>query len=181
MPLPSRRFLAASVMLVATASVLLGLRQPPAERPALVVLVTVDQLRPDYFSRFGGQWTGGFRRLLDAGAVFPNGLQDHALTETAPGHATLLSGRDPARTGVFSNDFGVPDTATRLIGIPGATGASPHRFQGTTLVDWMKASDPALGFLSVSQKDRSAILPIGRSVGPVYWFTDGRFTTSSYY
>lgn len=181
MPLPSRRLLAASVILVTTASVLLGLRHPPAERPALVVVVTVDQLRPDYFSRFGGQWTGGFRRLLDAGAVFPNGLQDHALTETAPGHATLLSGRDPARTGVFSNDFGVPDTTTRLIGIPGATGASPHRFRGTTLVDWMKRADSGFRFLSVSQKDRSAILPVGRSVGPVYWFTDGRFTTSSYY
>ena len=90
--------------LVTTAFVLLGLRHPPAEPPALVVVVTVDQLRPDYFSRFGGQWTGGFRRLLDAGAVFPNGLQDHALTETAPGHATCPaaspgSGPIPRATG----------------------------------------------------------------------------------
>lgn len=181
MPLPSRRFFAACVTLVTTAVVLLGLRHPPEEPPALVVVVTVDQLRPDYFSRFGGQWTGGFRRLLDAGAVFPNGLQDHALTETAPGHATMLSGRDPARTGIPSNHFGVPDTTTTLIGFPGVTGASPRRFQGTTLVDWLKAADSGLKFLSVSQKDRSAILPVGRAVGPVYWFNDGRFTTSSYY
>jgi hypothetical protein len=33
----------------------------PARAPvSLVVLVAVDQLRPDYFARFGSQFTGGF-------------------------------------------------------------------------------------------------------------------------
>jgi hypothetical protein len=35
--------------------------------------------------------------------------------------------------------------------------------------------------LSVSRKDRGAILPIGRAKGDVYWFAGGRFTTSRYY
>jgi hypothetical protein len=45
----------------------------------------------------------------------------------------------------------------------------------------MRASDPALRFLSVSRKDRGAILPVGAGKGPVFWYTGGRFTTSSYY
>jgi predicted AlkP superfamily pyrophosphatase or phosphodiesterase len=35
--------------------------------------------------------------------------------------------------------------------------------------------------LSVSRKDRGAILPVGRSRGNVYWFDHGIFTTSTWY
>lgn len=161
---------------------LLGLRPGAPTPPALLVVITVDQLRPDYLSRFEGEWTGGFHRLLGSGATFLNGLQDHAITETAPGHATVLSGRDPARTGIVNNTFGVSDTSVRLLGArEGTTGASPRRFEGTTLVDWMTRRDPGMRFLSVSAKDRSAILVIGRSRGPVYWYDANRFTTSTWY
>ncbi len=154
---------------------------PAPPRPTLLVMVTVDQLRPDYFARWSTQWQGGFRRLLRDGAVFPNALQDHAVTETAPGHATVLSGRHPASTGIVLNELGVPDSSASLLGVPGAMGASPRRFVGTTLIDWLRRADPATQFLSVSRKDRGAILPIGRSRGPVYWYAAGRFTTSTYY
>jgi hypothetical protein len=152
-----------------------------ADETRLVVVITIDQMRGDYLQRWGGQWRGGFRRLLDAGAVFPNGAQDHALTETAPGHATVLSGRDPGHTGIVINELGVPDSTTTILGAPKAKGASPRRFIGTTLVDWMVRADTATRFLSVSLKDRGAILPIGQLRGPVFWYVDGRFTTSTYY
>ncbi|MEO7996151.1 MAG: alkaline phosphatase family protein, partial [Gemmatimonadaceae bacterium] len=46
----------------------------------------------------------------------------------------------------------------------------------------MKANDRNTKFLSVSRKDRGAILPIGKSKGDVYWYTpQGNFTTSTYY
>ena len=69
----------------------------PRERPRLAVLIVVDQMRPDYFTRFGPQLTGGLKRILDEGTLFVDGRQDHGMTETAPGHSTLLSGRPPAR------------------------------------------------------------------------------------
>lgn len=160
----------------------MALVQPgPPSGPALVVVVTVDQLRPDYFDRWKGQWQGGFRGLLEDGAVFLNGRQDHAQTETAPGHATVLSGRDPAHNGITNNELGVSDSSAPVIGFPEATGASPRRFVGTTLVDWMRRQDPGLKFLSVGGKDRSAILVIGRSTGPVFWYRRGQYTTSRYY
>ena len=152
----------------------------PAPKPRLVVVITVDQLRPDYFERWRPQLKGGLGRLLREGAVFTEAAQDHGVTETAPGHSTVLSGRWPAHTGIISNERGVADRASPLVGAPGP-GASPHRFRGTALFDWLKAVSPAARALSVSRKDRGAILPIGRAREHVYWFSAGVFTTSAYY
>ncbi len=150
-------------------------------RPALAVLVVVDQMRGDYLDRFGPQLTGGLGRLARTGTVFTDARQEHAITETAPGHATLLSGRPPASTGIISNNRGVPDSAAPLVEGPAGWGASPARFRGTTLADWMLAADPGTRILSVSRKDRGAILPVGRVRGDVYWYAEGRFTTSRWY
>lgn len=155
---------------------------PTDSVPRLVVLLVVDQLRPDQLLRYRAEWTGGFKRILDQGVVFPAGEQDHAITQTGPGHSTILSGRFPAHTGIVTNDLGVPDSLATLLDDPKAVGASPRRFQGSALADWMIARDTATRVLSVAMKDRSAILPVGRSREQVYWWsTLGFFTTSRYY
>lgn len=154
-----------------------------AARPSLVVFITVDQMRADYFNRFGAELTGGLKRLRSTGAFFINGFQDHAITETAPGHASTMSGRFPVHTGIAMNSQGVNGVpnAQVLGGRPGES-ASPARFRGTTLTDWLRAADSRTRWLSVSRKDRGAILPIGRSKGDVYWYyPSGEFTTSRYY
>ena len=152
-----------------------------APPPKLVVFITVDAMRPDYLTRYGKQLTGGLGRLYNGGAVFTNGFQDHAITETAPGHSVIMSGRYPVHTGISANTAGVNDTTVSLIDASGL-GASPFRFRGTTLTDWLIAKDPRTRILSVSRKDRAAILPIGRSKQPVFWYAlNGNFTTSTYY
>jgi predicted AlkP superfamily pyrophosphatase or phosphodiesterase len=149
--------------------------------PKLVVFITVDAMRPDYLTRFSPQLTGGLGRLYNGGAVFTNGFQDHAITETAPGHSVIMSGRYPVHTGISANTAGVNDTTVTLVDAAGL-GASPFRFRGTTLTDWLMAKDPRARILSVSRKDRAAILPIGRSKQPVFWYApNGIFTTSTYY
>ena len=155
----------------------------PSPRPTLVVLLTVDQMRADYYDRFKSHLRVGFSRLYERGAVFDQAYQDHGFTETAPGHASLLSGRFPVHTGIATNAQGVNTSAAPVLGGgPADPGASPFRFQGTTLIDWMRTANPSARFLSVSRKDRGAILPIGTSRGDVYWFaTTGQFTTSTYY
>jgi arylsulfatase A-like enzyme len=153
----------------------------PARVPTLVVFFTVDQLRPDYFERWRTQLTGGLGRLARGGAFYTNAFQDHALTETAPGHATTMSGRFPRRTGIVRNSAGVQDPQQPLVGARGA-GASPFRFRGTTLTDWLRTKNPRTRALSVSGKDRGAILPIGRDAQQVFWYASpGLFTTSTYY
>src|SRR5262245_31289949 len=111
---------------------------PPPPRPKLAVLIPVDQIRPDYFARGKSRLTGGLGQLATEGAFFTEGYQDHAITETAPGHSTILSGRWPAHTGIITNEAGVPDSLAPLLGTSGP-GASPRRFRGTTLFDWLKA------------------------------------------
>ena len=158
-----------------------GAQRAPTKRPKLVLFITIDAMRPDYLQRWDSQLSGGLARLYRDGAVFTNGYQDHAITETAPGHAATMSGRFPVHTGIVANTAGVNDSTMPLLE-SSALGASPFRFRGTTLTDWLAAKDPRTRVLSVSRKDRAAILPIGRSKRPVYWYGgNGKFTTSSYY
>lgn len=150
-------------------------------KPTLVLFLTIDQLGSDYLERYGGNLTSGLARLRDEGALWVRGLHDHAIAETAPGHASTMSGRFPASTGISSNSQGVNTPDAPLVA-GRDVGASPFRFKGTTLYDWMKAADPATRVLSVSRKDRGAILPIGRAKVDVYWWvSQGLFTTSRYY
>jgi predicted AlkP superfamily pyrophosphatase or phosphodiesterase len=159
-----------------------GSQVPDTARPKLVLFITIDAMRPDYLPRFESQLTGGLARFYKGGAVFTNGYQDHGITETAPGHSATMSGRFPVHNGIVANAAGVNDTTVTLIDAPGILGASPFRFRGTTLTDWLIAKDPRTRVLSVSRKDRAAILPIGRSKQPVFWYApNGIFTTSTYY
>lgn len=154
---------------------------PLPATPSLIVFITVDQMRADYLPRFASQLTGGLGRLYRGGAVFTNAYQDHAITETAPGHSVTMSGRFPEHTGIVMNVQGVPDAQAPLIG-GGGPGASPYRFRGSALIDWLRLKDPRSRALSVSRKDRGAILPLGRAHQSVFWYaSDGRFTTSTYY
>ncbi len=154
-----------------------------AQRPTLVVVIIVDQLRPEYLSAWDAQLTGGLARFRRDAAYFTNAFQDHAVTETAPGHSVILAGRFPYSTGILSNSRGVNTADVRLLDSPD-TGASPFRFRGTTLADWMTARNPATRVLSVSRKDRTAILPVAPAHTPtVLWYSPktGRFTTSTWY
>ena len=121
-----------------------------AAPPTLVVQITVDQLRPDYLDTWSSQFTGGLARLLKHGAFFTNASHDHATTETAPGHATLWSGRYPSHTGVVLNEIGVADPQSPLL-LGRGGGASPYRFRGSALFDWMRTRDQFSRALSVSR------------------------------
>ena len=166
---------------IAATSLIASSLAAQAAPPTLVVQITVDQLRPDYLDTWASQFTGGLARLLKQGAFFTNASHDHATTETAPGHATLWSGRYPSHTGVVLNEIGVADPQSPLL-LGRGGGASPYRFRGSSLFDWMRSRDQFSRALSVSRKDRGAILPLGRAKQQVYWYSlDGRFTTSRYY
>ena len=77
-----------------------------AERPALVVVISVDQMRADYLDRFR-PWFGddGFNRFLKTGASFPNAAYRNAATYTAPDHASIGTGLDPGHHGIIGNSW----------------------------------------------------------------------------
>ena len=165
----------------------------PAAPPALVVWITVDQLRGDLLDHYRPVFTGGFRRLLTDGRVFTRATHDHGRTVTAAGHATLSTGVYPSTHGIIGNAWyervgdrwiqmsNVGDSTVQTLGAA-LPGVSPRNLMSTGLADWIVAADPASLVASVSGKDRGAILPAAHAKGQVYWFEpDGGFVTSTYY
>jgi arylsulfatase A-like enzyme len=179
---------------------LLALRASAAERPALIVVLSVDQMRADYLDRFR-PWFGrdGFKRFLERGARFPEARHRHAGTLTCPGHAAIGSGLDPRETGAVANnwidaatgrrEYCVEDRGARWIGQPprgpaiSVLPASPVLLSGSFLGDRLKEKFPAARVVSVSLKDRGAVPMGGRKADAAVWFERswGRFVTSSYY
>ena len=164
--------------------------------PRLVLLLVVDQLSADLFERYQDLFTGGLRRLLDEGRVYPNATYDYAITETSPGHATLATGVHPSRHGVVGNAWwqrdanlawkqviNVTDPAMPLIELPRYEGASPSVLLRPGLADWMHEKDDDTKVVSIAGKPRSAILMASLHRGHVYWFDGplGRFVTSVHY
>ena len=73
------------------------------KKPKLVVVMTIDQFRYDYLTRFRSSYKGGLARFLDRGAVFTNAFYEHFPTVTAIGHSTLLTGALPSISGIVGN------------------------------------------------------------------------------
>ncbi|HEX8116886.1 MAG TPA: alkaline phosphatase family protein, partial [Pyrinomonadaceae bacterium] len=166
------------------------------ERPRLVLLIAVDQFRYDYLERFGDLFgAGGLRRLLRDGASWTDCNYDHVPTETAPGHATMLTGAWPSETGIIANLWfdrvegrsveNVRDDSVRLLGGgEGETAASPRNLLASTLGDQLKmATAGRARVVGVSSKNRAAILPAGRMADAAYWYSTqtGAFVSSTYY
>jgi hypothetical protein len=173
------------------------------QAPRLLVLVVFDQLRGDYLERWQPLFgTGGFRRLQTEGAWFTNCHYPYAITVTAAGHASLLTGCSPQRHGIVGNDWYERDgpvpvycvasdryqqVPARVVGekktLGSVSGVSPQRLLVPTVSDVLKeASGGKSRVVSLSFKDRSAVLPAGHHPDACYWFDGtGRFVTSSYY
>jgi predicted AlkP superfamily pyrophosphatase or phosphodiesterase len=163
--------------------------------PALLVLLVVDQLPYDLLERFDPAFDGGFRRLRDGGLRFENVTLDHSTTETAPGHATLVTGTHPARHGVVSNQWwevgdagfelilNVEDAGSPILDFEELSGASPRVLERSTLGEWLQAKHEDARVVSVSGKARAAVLMAGQSEADVFWFEPalGRFATSTHY
>lgn len=163
----------------------------------LGVLVVVDQFRADYLMRFREEFKGGFKRLQKEGAYFP--LADHGLLQnmTGPGHAALLTGAYPYRHGITLNYwydrkkdqtlYCVQDDAFPQIGrdgeVKGYKGLSPKNLNATTVGDELKNAGRSSRVVSVSLKDRAAILMGGKRADHAIWFDDDhcQWVTSRFY
>lgn len=170
--------------------------------PRLVVTVVFDQLRADYFGRFGEQLLppvradgsyGGFQALIQRGAYFPVAEHDVLMAMTGPGHASISTGAWPYRHGIARNRwyegdrraYCVEDVNAPVIGLESSDpfdGRSPRNLRGPAFGDTLKGHDPRAKTVSVSIKDRAAILMGGHRSDGTYWMGyDGGWTSSRYY
>lgn len=167
-----------------------------AEKPKLVLFITVDQLRGDMPIRFADRFgEGGFRRLASQGLHYTNAHYRHSTTFTAVGHAALFTGGSVAQHGIAGNEwydaaqrkqiYCLDDDLHAMIGQEpkAGQGTSPRNLTGSTFGDELiSASNRRSRVFGVSLKDRGAIIP-GGHLGKAFWYDKktGGFATSTYY
>ncbi len=157
---------------------------PAAATPRLILVLSVDQLRADYFDRGKFKFRAGFKTLHKGGAVLTSAHHDYVPTHTGPGHAAILTGRTPDRHGIVGNDWFDRATGKKVYCVADEIhGKGPQNLQGYTLGDALKARSPQSLVVSLSLKDRSAILLGGKKPDAAVWWdkAKGEFVTSSYY
>ena len=79
--------------------------KPKLEDPKLVILLVIDQMRPDLLTRFDDLYNGGFRWLIDNGVWYTETHHEHSYTATGPGHTAIGFGQYPGKVGVIGNSF----------------------------------------------------------------------------
>ena len=166
------------------------------ETPKLVVGIVVDQMRADYLYRFANHYgEDGLKRLMREGINFQSCHYNYVPTFTGPGHASIYTGTTPANHGIVGNAWWskeehkrvncVEDQTSLPIGSSSSTEGnfSPKRLKSNTITDQVKLMIRGSKVVSISIKNRGAILPGGHTPDGVYWFdyATGGFMTGSYY
>lgn len=164
--------------------------------PKLVVGIVVDQMRYDYLTRFYTKYgEGGFKRLMNEGYNLQNVHYNYIPTYTAVGHTSIYSGTTPTNHGIIANTwydkylkkevYCVDDSNYKTVGAPSGGSKSPYRMLTTTITDELRMAQNMKGkTISLSIKDRSAILPGGHTANGAYWFEggeEGKFISSTFY
>jgi hypothetical protein len=161
-------------------------------RPRLAVVVALDLFRADALRRWPDLLlpardsegrTGGFRWLMTEGTWFADSRFTHVPSETASGHAVLLSGAEPYASGIVGNEWfdrgtgrtsycvedprgeiiaAAPVGSTRRIG--------PANLRVSTVGDELEmATDGRAKTVSIALKDRSAVLMAGHAADLAIW------------
>ena len=168
--------------------------------PRLVVVISVDQMRPDQLDRLQDHLDpDGLGRFLREGRRFTRAALPYASTSTGPGHASLGTGTMPRHHGITDNSIWVRQSGTSLYcfgddtvqGV-GNAGTFPEEGGQRSAVNALR---PALGehlqnqfpgakVVSIAGKDRSAIGMGGATADPCLWWErsagQGLVTSTAY-
>ena len=164
--------------------------------PRLVVVLSVDQMRTDYLSRYWNKFQeGGFKRLVNEGAVCSNAQLDLHVQKISTGTATLFTGVYPAQHGIVSDSWYdrlkkkevncIADSYYITVGSDSKDGErSAAKLLSPTLGDLMKINNRNKSKVySVAMNDVSAVLSAGHAANGAFWFDtqNGNMISSSYY
>jgi predicted AlkP superfamily pyrophosphatase or phosphodiesterase len=168
----------------------------PPDKPKLIVGIVVEQLRYDQLEKLKDRLgENGIRRMLNEGTYYKNAAYDYMLTQSAPGHATIATGTEPALHGITSDSwylllknemvYCTQDNTVNPVGGSYESGMhSPVNLLSSTFSDELAlASNNKAKIFSVGLRESSAILSGGHSAKGVYWYdnTTGTWMSSSWY
>lgn len=153
-------------------------------REKFVVALVVDQLSAWVASsRFPAlPPDGGFALLRREGTWVKHLRYPYSATETAQGHTALHTGATPSESAIFSHEFNdetgrrlsiLDDANAKLVtsGGPLPGGVSQARCKAETVADRLRAARPESLVVSISVKDRSALLSAGRKPTHAVWYS----------
>lgn len=164
--------------------------------PKLVLVISVDQMRTDYLTRFWNKFqTGGFKKLVEEGTVCSNSQLDLHVQKTSTGTATLFTGVYPATHGIVSDNWYdrlkkkeincTADDYYITVGSDSNEGErSAAKLLSPTIGDLIKINTRNKSkVFSVALNDVSAVLSAGHAANGAYWFDtqNGNMISSSYY
>ena len=187
----SSYLLAASLLL--SSSALMAQTRPT---PKLLVGIMVDQMRPDYLTRFSPEFgPDGFNRLLREGFQCRNTHYNYIPTVTGPGHSIVYTGTTPRYHCIVGNSwydrrlrhdvYCTDDTTAQLVGTTTkGMGVSARNQLSTTLGDELKMTYGGRSkVLALSLKDRASALPAGHMADGAFWLdvNTGDFISSTFY
>jgi predicted AlkP superfamily pyrophosphatase or phosphodiesterase len=167
---------------------------PPQTRPRLAVVIVVDQLSMGQIDRYEDLLgEGGLRRLIGGGTIARDARYFGAPTLTAHGHATLATGSYADHHGIVGNEWWEHDAVVH-VGHDSAfhlltrdttdsDGTAPTALRAPTFADALRWSESRAHVVSISLKDRGAILFGGARPDAAIWYdpASDRWTTSTYY
>ncbi|AFH49373.1 AP superfamily protein [Ignavibacterium album JCM 16511] len=184
------------ILIVASVVFLTSILFAQPEKPKLVVGVVVDQMRfTDLYRYYHLYGEDGFKRIAEKGSNFTFAHYNYELTSTGPGHASIYTGTTPFFHGIIGNDFYdkknkrmlncVQDDSQTSVGTENSNGKkSPVNLIASTITDELKLfTNKKSKVISISIKDRGAILPGGHLADAAYWYDNktGKFISSTYY
>jgi len=164
--------------------------------PKLVLVLSVDQMRIDYLSRYWNKFqAGGFKRLVNEGAVCSNAQLDLHVQKISTGTATLFTGVYPATHGIVNDSWYdrlkkkeincIADEYYITVGSDSKEGErSAVKLLSPTIGDLIKINtNNQSKVFSVAMNDVSAVLSAGHAANGAYWFDNqnGNMISSSYY
>ena len=170
----------------------------PSDKPKLVIGIVVEQMRQDYIDRFWENFGNkGFKKLAVNGSYCVNANLNYALTQTAPGYATIVTGAEPCSNGIVSNYWFNKLTGEKIdciysekreTAVGGSKDAdgrvSPMNMLSTTFSDEAKLFNRGKSkVISMSLSKYAAVLSGGYAADAAYWFdqVSGEWMTSTYY
>ncbi|MBP3455764.1 MAG: alkaline phosphatase family protein [Alistipes sp.] len=181
-------------IIIATALALCHLSAVSAGQPRLTINIIVGSMRASDLERYADNFTdGGFRRLMQGGALYRNAAYDYMLTTTPVSLATIVTGAQPSVHGIVGEGW-YDYTDNSLVGLidddkeqslrfsTGSGNYSPRRLIAPTLADALLASNDSSKAVSIAVDPVAAIVMAGKS-GEAYWAegVQTHWTTSSYY
>ena len=156
-------------------------------RPKLIVNIVVSQMRYDYLTRFGANFSDdGFLRFVQKGAHFTSGYYNYMQTLTPVSLATLTTGVNPSMHGVISSRW-IDYVTGRVVQLAedqnvyglgcddGLGRYSSRHITLPTLGDKLLGESPRSRVVTVAADPLSAVA-MGGKTSSVYWLDPSRGT-----